>query len=113
VRIKLTDRLCERVYPSNLVSIAPDLFAAVSLVVSGAGQTAQLLMYVYLPDYGFGVTISSRTVTLTAETACDLLPTLDFTDDAGMRMYIYFGYARDVVVRYSVYTLVVDPACDR
>ncbi len=38
VKIKMNDRLCNRTYTSNSVSVSPDLFATLTLNVSGPGK---------------------------------------------------------------------------
>lgn len=86
-----------------------------SLAVPAAdrGKTAQLIMYLYLPDGGFGITVpSAGSTTLTAETKFNLLPNaIDFTGIPGMNFYVYYGYALGASIKYSAYSVVVQSTC--
>ena len=76
------------------------------------GKTAQLIMYIYLPDFGFGIPIPSKSVTLSAETTCDLLPpTINLSGNAGLRFFVYYGYVLGSSIKYAAYSVVVDPFC--
>ena len=76
------------------------------------GQTASLIMYIYLPDLGFGINIPAKTTTLSTETLCDLLPNpINLSTAAGFSFYVYYGYVIGADIKYTAYSVVVDPAC--
>ena len=76
------------------------------------GQAAQLIMYIYLPALNFGVNIPSKSVILTDETLCNLLPgPIDLSANAGLEFYVYYGYVLGSSIKYAAYSVVVDPFC--
>ena len=96
------------------VGACPEVVIQPTMQVPAAdvGQTAQLIMYIYLPDLGFGISIPSRAVTLLAETTCDLLPsTIDLSGSAGLSFYVYYGYVLGSSIKYNAYAVVVDSFC--
>ena len=86
---------------------------AMLVPTADVGQTAQLIMYIYLPDLGFGINIlPPKTVTLSAETVCDLLPNpIDLSTAAGFSFYVYYGYIIGADIKYTAYSVTVDPNC--
>jgi hypothetical protein len=97
------------------VGACANVFIQPTLKVPAAdqGQTAQLIMYLYLPDDGFGVSVpAAGTTTLTAEVKFMLLPTaLNFTDYPGLNFWVYYGYAIGSVIKYNGYAVTVQSSC--
>jgi len=80
---------------------------------SDVGKTATLIMYIYLPDMHFGMNIPSKTKVLTSETKFDLLShAIDFSDSAGLNVYIYYGYMLEDDIKYNAYSIVVGSSCE-
>jgi hypothetical protein len=101
---------------ANLVPIGacPDVIIRPTLQVPAAdvGQTATMIMYIYVPAAGFGINIPPRQTTLTAVTECDLIPTaLDFSDAVGFSFYVYYGYVLGSTIRYNAYAVTVGDTC--
>jgi hypothetical protein len=93
----------------NYVMIQPSL----SVPSVDVGKTATLIMYIYLPDLNFGITIPSRNKVLTSETKFDLLPNaIDFSGSAGMNFYIYYGYVIGSTIKYNAYSIEVGVYCE-
>jgi hypothetical protein len=84
----------------GLVSIDPSL-----IVPTGdQGQQAQLLMYIYLPDYNAGFLSSGPTVTLnnTVSFVSFFPDPIDLSDYPGLVVYIYYGYSlSDGEIKYN------------
>ena len=60
---------------------------------SDVGKTATLIMYIYFPDFGFGIDIPPGQKILTSVTIFDLIPgEIDFTGLEGLTFHIYYGY---------------------
>ncbi|MBN2232730.1 MAG: hypothetical protein JW781_07930 [Deltaproteobacteria bacterium] len=96
------------------VGACPDVTVRPSLQVSAAdvGKTATLIMYIYFPDYGFGISMRSASKKLTTETVFDLIPTeLDLSDVGRYSFHIYYGYMVGSDIIYSAYALTVGDAC--
>jgi hypothetical protein len=96
------------------VGACPDITIRPTLQVPAAdvGQTATMIMYIYVPAAGFGINIPPRQTTLTAVTECDLIPTaLDFSDAVGFSFYVYYGYVLGSTIRYNAYAVTVGDTC--
>jgi len=76
-------------------------------------KTANLIMYIYIPDAGFGMNVPPKTKILTSEIKFDLLPhAIDFSDSPNLNLYIYYGYVIDSTIKYNAYSIVVGASCD-
>jgi hypothetical protein len=96
------------------VGACPDITIRPTLQVPAAdvGQTATMIMYIYVPAAGFGINIPPRQTTLTAVTEFDLIPTeLDLGAVGGYSFHIYYGYMIGSDITYSAYALTVGDAC--
>jgi alpha-tubulin suppressor-like RCC1 family protein len=98
-----------------VVGACPDVIIHPSLKVPVAdvGKSATMIMYIYLPDMGFGINVPAHgTTILAAETVIDLLPTsLDFSGVEGYEFYVYYGYVLDSEIKYNAYSITVDSIC--
>jgi len=74
------------------------------------GATGSLLMYIYLPDFQFGLNIPGKSVTLGDTQLIDLVPPLDFSNYIGLKFIVYCGYVNAAgAIMYNAYTVnVVD-----
>ena len=106
------------VTPSNntvQVGACDDIMIQPTLSVPSAdlNRTATLIMYIYIPDAGFGMNVPSKTKILTSETKFDLLShAIDFSDSAGLNFTIYYGYVIGSTIKYNAYLIVVGAFCD-
>jgi hypothetical protein len=99
-----------------VVGACHDVIVHPSLKVPAAdvGKSATMIMYIYLPSFGFGINVPARgTTVLAAETVIDLLPEgLDFSDVEGYEFYIYYGYALGAEIKFNAYSLIVNSGCE-
>jgi len=106
------------VTPSNntvQVGACNDIMIQPTLSVPSADfdRTATLIMYIYIPDAGFGMNVPSKTKILTSETKFDLLShAIDFSDSAGLNFTIYYGYVIGSTIKYNAYSIVVGASCN-
>lgn len=73
------------------------------------GTTGQLLMYIYLPAFNFGINIPPKSVSLESNQLIDLIPnTLDFSNYPGLNFIVYCGYVNAAgTIMYNAYTVTV------
>ena len=86
------------------VSIKPSL----DVPTGDQGQQAQLLMYIYLPDYDTGVPLNGPMVTLGSTVKFDSFfpDPIDCSDYPGLIADIYYGYSLlNGDVKYNAYEL--------
>jgi len=107
------------VTPSNntvQVGACDDIMIQPTLSVPSAdvGKNATLIMYIYIPDAGFGMNLPSRTKILASETKFDLLlHAIDFSESPNLNLYIYYGYVLDSgTIKYNAYSIMVGASCD-
>ena len=85
------------------------LTPTVQVAAADVGTSGQLLMYIYLPVFNFGITIPPKTVTLESNQLVDLISnTLDFSNYPGLNFIVYCGYIKaSGTIMYNAYTVTV------
>ena len=102
---------------NNIVQVGAcdDIMIQPTLSVPSAdlNKTATLIMYIYIPDAGFGMNVPPKTKILTSETKFDLLShAIDFSEYPSLNFYIYYGYVLGSTTKYNVYSVMVGSSCD-
>jgi hypothetical protein len=73
-----------------------------------------LVMYLYLPVYGVGVTVPGKLVTLQSFQLLDLLPGMDLSPYAGLTFVVYYGYIKaNGDIMYNAYTVKIADCGDK
>ena len=85
------------------------LTPTIQVATADVGTAGQLIMYIYLPNFGFGINIPSKTVTLESSQLVDLIPTtLNFSGYLGLNFIVYCGYINAAgTIMYNAYTVTV------
>ncbi|MCD6390183.1 MAG: hypothetical protein J7L69_12290, partial [Desulfobulbaceae bacterium] len=82
---------------------------SMQVAAGDVGTTGQLITYIYLPIFNFGITIPGKSVTLENEQVVDLISnSLDFSNYLGLNFIVYYGYVNAAgTIMYNAYTVTV------